>query len=448
MALTVRTNGSAGINIIQASWFNDFYNLLTGAMADQPVTLKPNATLQAIAGPPAAPALGLAAGTNLGIGGYQYAVTYTTADGGETLIGTTASVTTTSGNQSVSVTAIPTGPSGTAGRNLYRTKVGGAVFFRVTSIANNSTTTYTDSLADTGLTILAPAHPSFGGSLVFKDSSGATTLTISSDGSLLPSSGTTSFGGILFNGKLGVVTASDTLAADGFDTFLRARGMSNTIHLQDGNFVDYLAINNNGLSITPAHTSTPSAIIVGSPGIGIKTSGGTKLVEVNGSGNMNLRGSFAYSQGTAGFDSFDLAESYTSDADYPYGTIVCMASPTASLPADPSTFNPGITQCTHPGCALAMVVSKAPGGNAGRINSSAFPDYDNTQPITLPTTMVGRILVKASTAIVPGSYVCSDGAGGVRQVVTGDKVYALGTTFSAVTNGYVAVLARPTYIAL
>ena len=39
MALTVQTNGSGPSNIIQASWFNDYYNLLTGAMHDQPVTL-------------------------------------------------------------------------------------------------------------------------------------------------------------------------------------------------------------------------------------------------------------------------------------------------------------------------------------------------------------------------------------------------------------------------
>ena len=39
MALTVRTNGSGGSNIIAAAWWNDYYNLLTGAMTDQPVTL-------------------------------------------------------------------------------------------------------------------------------------------------------------------------------------------------------------------------------------------------------------------------------------------------------------------------------------------------------------------------------------------------------------------------
>lgn len=39
MALTIRANGSNPDNLIGASWFNDYYDLVTGAMTDQPVTL-------------------------------------------------------------------------------------------------------------------------------------------------------------------------------------------------------------------------------------------------------------------------------------------------------------------------------------------------------------------------------------------------------------------------
>lgn len=41
MALTLRTNGTGG-GIVSAAWWNDFYNLLTGAMNDQAVTLSTN----------------------------------------------------------------------------------------------------------------------------------------------------------------------------------------------------------------------------------------------------------------------------------------------------------------------------------------------------------------------------------------------------------------------
>lgn len=37
MALTLRSNGNNPINIVTAQWFNDFYNLFTGVMTDQPV---------------------------------------------------------------------------------------------------------------------------------------------------------------------------------------------------------------------------------------------------------------------------------------------------------------------------------------------------------------------------------------------------------------------------
>ena len=39
MALTLRTNGSSGVNLVTSSWWNDYYNLFTGAMHDQPVFL-------------------------------------------------------------------------------------------------------------------------------------------------------------------------------------------------------------------------------------------------------------------------------------------------------------------------------------------------------------------------------------------------------------------------
>jgi len=61
---------------------------------------------------PGAPMLALAAGTEPGIGLYQYAVAFVTANG-ETTPGTQAEITTTSGNQRVQLTNIPIGPSRT-----------------------------------------------------------------------------------------------------------------------------------------------------------------------------------------------------------------------------------------------------------------------------------------------------------------------------------------------
>ena len=128
MALTLRTNGTSGVNLVTASWWNDYLNLLTGSMTDQIVTLKTDVILQSIlSGTIAAPTLATAAGTTLGIGAYSYFVTYVDTNNGETYLSnaTVGNITTTTGNTNVALTAIPTGPTGTVKRNIYRTKVGG-----------------------------------------------------------------------------------------------------------------------------------------------------------------------------------------------------------------------------------------------------------------------------------------------------------------------------------
>lgn len=172
MALTLRLNGSQAQNLVTASWWNDYYNLLTGVMTDQPVTIKPNLTLQNIQAALGAPTLALAAGTALGIGAYLYSITAVLADGGESGVFNQAPITTTSGNQVVSLTAIPTGPTGTVKRNIYRSKVGGSVLYYVATVGDNVTTTYTDATADASLGFAASLHPSFGGSLMTRDQSG------------------------------------------------------------------------------------------------------------------------------------------------------------------------------------------------------------------------------------------------------------------------------------
>jgi hypothetical protein len=136
---------------------------------------------------PGAPSLALAAGTALGIGVYDYKVTYTSALG-ESALGTLATITTTTGNQDVNLTAIPTGPYGTTGRTIYRTKVGGTVYYLLHSIADNTTTTYSDTTADASLTVVAPAHPSLGGTL-WKSSGGSVLAQVFSDGAISFDSG-------------------------------------------------------------------------------------------------------------------------------------------------------------------------------------------------------------------------------------------------------------------
>jgi len=105
--------------------------------------------------PPGAPTLALAAGTELGIGLYQYAVAFVTANG-ETTPGTQAEITSTSGNQRVQLTNIPIGPSGTTARRIYRSAVGGGQKKLVATISDNVTTDYVDQIPDGSLGANAP----------------------------------------------------------------------------------------------------------------------------------------------------------------------------------------------------------------------------------------------------------------------------------------------------
>jgi len=111
--------------------------------------------------PPAGMSAQAQNGNALGIGTYQYVVTFL-SQGGETTPSPLTSVTTSSGKQSVQLSALPIGPiagplPGTAtnnvlGRNVYRSQVGGSTLYLLTTIADNSSTSYLDSSPDSALT--------------------------------------------------------------------------------------------------------------------------------------------------------------------------------------------------------------------------------------------------------------------------------------------------------
>jgi hypothetical protein len=110
-----------------------------------------NVRVDQVAVPGAATVATGAAGSLTGT--YTYAVTFTTALG-ETGLGT-ASGSVSPSSQQVSITNIPLGntstPDGVTGRKIYRTKAGGTTYFLLTTIADNTTTTYTDNTVDGSL---------------------------------------------------------------------------------------------------------------------------------------------------------------------------------------------------------------------------------------------------------------------------------------------------------
>lgn len=110
---------------------------------------------------PAAPTLALAgAGAgNVDNGAHRYRATFVTADG-ETHGGDISDAITVvdkTVNGRVSVSGIPIGGSRVTARKLYRTVAGGSDYLLLTTIADNSTTTYTDNTADSGLGAAVPS---------------------------------------------------------------------------------------------------------------------------------------------------------------------------------------------------------------------------------------------------------------------------------------------------
>lgn len=105
---------------------------------------------------PAAPtvAVNVAAGTLNGA--YLYKITFVNARG-ETTGGTTSAVVNPA-SQQVDLTAIPIGGTGTTQRKIYRTAAGGVDGTQklVTTIANNTATTFTDNVADGSLGAALP----------------------------------------------------------------------------------------------------------------------------------------------------------------------------------------------------------------------------------------------------------------------------------------------------
>lgn len=95
---------------------------------------------------------------NLSVGLYKYKTSFVTAVG-ETLAGPESApveVFAPGTKGQVDLTAIPIGPTGTTSRKVYRTEVNKHSFKLLTTIADNTTSTYTDNVADASLGAAEP----------------------------------------------------------------------------------------------------------------------------------------------------------------------------------------------------------------------------------------------------------------------------------------------------
>lgn len=113
--------------------------------------------------PLTAPTVTMAAGGSVDAGTHTWAITnvhFINPNNDESLLGPASSIqTVVGGTQTANLTNIPLGPTGTAARQVYRTKAGGSTYFLVGQINDNTTTIFTDTLADSALgTEVPPAE--------------------------------------------------------------------------------------------------------------------------------------------------------------------------------------------------------------------------------------------------------------------------------------------------
>ena len=94
-------------------------------------------------GVPSAPVIADAGAGLIEAGTYEYAVTFVTADG-ETEAGFPSNALVIAASHNISLTSIPLGGPGTISRKLYR-RLNGSAWGYITTIPNNTGTTYTDS---------------------------------------------------------------------------------------------------------------------------------------------------------------------------------------------------------------------------------------------------------------------------------------------------------------
>ena len=91
-------------------------------------------------------------------GAHRYLATFVTAEG-ETEAGTISAATTVADkttNGKIELTAIPLGGGAVTARKLYRTKADASSYLLLATLSDNTTTVYTDNIADSALGAAAP----------------------------------------------------------------------------------------------------------------------------------------------------------------------------------------------------------------------------------------------------------------------------------------------------
>lgn len=430
-SLAAATTGVSILTNIYFPWggtWNATVGVQEGKWAAGPTLVMQGQTTAAIAAPTTAtPVSGGANGCDTGTHLWRY--TYVT-NGVESALSTAGTVqtctATTLGQENLSV--ISAGPTGTTARKVYRTKAGTtAPYFLVTTINDNTTTTYSDSAADSSLTVTYWAGGPGDGAVSFQRPDGKfmtifggaphTSLTTTGIGSTtvdLYDAGWYSDGQYLSEAmSVPAMTSNSTLEwQQTADQYVRmeARTASSEANLRTTTFKP---VNHPGESIGNAGGETWAQVVinfrrdfptwgynqtgvyvsVGGVANGYRTiptptvnsfqiTNGMDLMSLQNNGlnvfRVTSNGSIL-SSSTGGFYSggADLAENYTSTQTLAKGEVVMI---------DPTNPQAVLRSAGQYQSSVLGVVSTEPGFVAGGYTAESYP-----------IALVGRVPVRVST---------------------------------------------------
>jgi len=144
----------SGLTADKDTYFCDFFNhcyFLNGANGVFKYDLTNVRTVGIT--PPAAKPTGVAQGSggSLGAGDYKFAYTYVDEDGYESNLSPVSDAITCVANDSIVLTIVNSSDAKVTKRRIYRTSVNGAIYYYDGEVADNTTTTYTSTIADDAL---------------------------------------------------------------------------------------------------------------------------------------------------------------------------------------------------------------------------------------------------------------------------------------------------------
>lgn len=228
---------------------------------------------------PIAPSGVVSAGGSVDTGTHYYWVSYTTAIGETHISPASSVVTTTAGNNTVTLTIPVSTDERVTGRKIYRTKAGqnpGFQEYYLGVVANNTATSYVDSVADSSLTVYQTGINRINNTSNAITVNGVKSFTLDTKGTFIGANAGLSYAGAGSPTLIGT-DAGRYLTTGGNNTFVGTSAGYNTTTGLGNTAIGYGNLSSNtvgSMNVAIGYTALYSQLASGSIGIGYRSLGG------------------------------------------------------------------------------------------------------------------------------------------------------------------------------